>query len=138
MFAQDGFSITVVNVLWFLAPLLISIAFVLVLFSPSYRWRILTYRRAGILLLFCIACEAVVGSVSAYRSIRYSLIDVPVDLNLDHVTFWMNWIQVPFALFSASFLYVSGAALLLLFLRDRGIDIAENWGSGRKGLDPYN
>ncbi|CDO60084.1 hypothetical protein BN1012_Phect1871 [Candidatus Phaeomarinobacter ectocarpi] len=50
----------------------------------------------------------------------------------------MNWAAVPFSLFSATFAYVSLASLVLLFLRDKGVDVVEALGTKRRGLDPYN
>ncbi|WP_043948215.1 hypothetical protein [Candidatus Phaeomarinobacter ectocarpi] len=138
MFAQGGFVVVALSALSFVVPLLVGVVFLVVLFRPGHRWKLITYRRAGVLFLICVACEAMVALMSAFRSIRYYWTDAPHDLHLDSVTLWMNWAAVPFSLFSATFAYVSLASLVLLFLRDKGVDVVEALGTKRRGLDPYN
>jgi|GEM_PF-3863941 len=138
MFEQGGFAIVALSVLSFVVPLVVGAVFLIILFRPNYRWKLITYRRAGILFLVCVACEAIVGLMSTFRSIRFYWTDAPHELHLDSVTFWMNWAAVPFSFFSASFVHVSVASLVLLLLKDKGVDVVEAWGTKRKGLDPYN
>ncbi|GAA6156379.1 MAG: hypothetical protein R8J41_10975 [Alphaproteobacteria bacterium] len=138
MFTQGGFAVVALSVLSFLVPLVVGALFLIALFRPNYRWKLITYRRAGVLFLICVACEAIVGLMSAFQSVRFYWKDAPYELHLDSVTLWMNWAAVPFSLFSASFVYVSAASLVLLLLKNNGVDVVEAWGTKRKGLDPYN
>ncbi len=113
------------------------LGFVVLLFQPRYRWRMLTYRRAGTALVICLAAEALENLLYAVQIIKLWPTFSEAG-QFDLIDYVLGTVRAPMNTIVQAFGPTSIAALLLLFLKDRGHDLVGGWGAGRRGLDPYD
>ncbi len=117
-----------------LPMLLAYCGFLIILVNSNLRWRVVTYRRACVLLLICAACSAL-GSLS-YEFLQLKFYATgsttePFDNIISSLAVIMRTVVKIFG-------PISAASIALLILRDRGIELLGTKSPDRKGLDPYD